>query len=135
MFTFLNRFRDLGLLLLRIGLGVSFLFHGVPKLRGGPDKWAALGGAMGALGMKFAPAFWGFMAGFSEAAGGALLILGFLFRPACLFLAVTMAVALNMHITKGDPFMLYSHALEDGIVFLCLILIGPGKYSLKIGRA
>lgn len=129
MQNFNSRFRDLGILLLRFGLGASFLIHGLPKLLGGREKWEALGGAMGALGVTFAPAFWGFMAGFSEAVGGALLILGLFFRPACFFLALTMAVALNMHLSKGVPFAVYSHALEDGIVFLCLILIGPGKYT------
>jgi putative oxidoreductase len=132
MINFLYQYKDLGLLIMRIGLGISFLIHGVPKLMGGPEKWEALGGAMGALGISFAPVFWGFMAGLSEAGGGILLIIGLFFRPACLILAITMAVALNMHISKGDPFMVYSHALEDGIVFISLILIGPGKYAAKI---
>ncbi len=132
MINFLYQYKDLGLLIMRIGLGISFLIHGVPKLMGGPEKWEALGGAMGALGISFAPVFWGFMAGLSEAAGGILLIIGLFFRPACLILAITMAVALNMHISKGDPFMVYSHALEDGIVFISLIFIGPGKYAAKI---
>ena len=126
-----DQYRDLGLLFLRIGLGIAFLIHGVPKLMGGPEKWMALGGAVGLLGIKFAPAFWGLMAALSEAVGGALLMLGIFFRPACLFLAVTMAVAMNMHISKGDPFPVFSHALEDGIVFLSLILIGPGRFTLK----
>jgi putative oxidoreductase len=126
-----NQYRDAGLLFLRIGLGVSFLIHGFPKLLGGPEKWTALGGAMGLLGLDFAPLFWGLMAALSETLGGLLLMLGIFFRPACLFLALTMAVALNMHISKGDPFPVYSHALEDGIVFLALILIGPGKFILK----
>lgn len=131
MLNFLDRFKDLGLLLLRVGLGIVFLMHGIPKIMGGPEKWQGLGGAMGMLGITFAPVFWGFMAALSEALGGALLILGIFFRPACLFLAITMAVALNMHIGRGDTFAVYSHALEDGIVFLCLILIGPGKYVMK----
>ncbi len=131
MQNFLDRYKDLGLLLLRVGLGIAFLFHGVPKIMSGPEKWKALGGAMGMLGITFVPVFWGFMAALSEAAGGALLILGLFFRPACILLACTMAVALTMHIGKGDPFAVYSHSLEDGIVFLSLILIGPGKYVLK----
>jgi len=126
-----NRYRDAGLLFLRLGLGISFLIHGIPKIVGGPDKWAGLGGAMGSLGISVFPAFWGFMAALSESLGGMLLILGIYFRTASLFLAVTMAVALQMHINRGDPFTVYSHALEDGIVFLALLLIGPGKYVLK----
>ena len=42
-FTNRYRFHDLGLLLLRIGLGVVFVVHGFPKLAGGPAAWAGLG--------------------------------------------------------------------------------------------
>ncbi len=129
-----NRYREIGLLLLRIGLGLSFLFHGIPKLLGGPETWKMLGGATSAVGISFAPTFWGFMAGLSEAGGAVLILLGIFFRPACFLMAVTMGVALMMHIGKGDPFTVYSHALEDGILFLCLILIGPGRYVLKKNR-
>ena len=30
------RYHDLGLLVLRVGLGVMFMLHGYPKLMGGP---------------------------------------------------------------------------------------------------
>jgi putative oxidoreductase len=132
MFNFLDRYRDWGLLFLRVGLGIAFLFHGVPKILGGPEKWAGLGGAaMGAMGISFAPTLWGLMAALSESVGGILLILGLFFRPACFFLAITMAVAFNMHFQAGDPFNVFSHSLEDGIVFLALILIGPGKFVVQ----
>jgi putative oxidoreductase len=35
-----------------------------------------------------------------------------------------------MHIKNGDGFNAASHAIEAGIVFLSLILIGPGHFSL-----
>jgi hypothetical protein len=42
-----------------------------------------------------------------------------------------MAVALfAYHLPHGDPFGIWSHPLEDGIVFLSLLLIGPGAYSI-----
>ena len=126
----LDRYRDKGLLILRVGIGISFMFHGFPKLMGGPETWTYLGGALSAVGINFAPAFFGFLAAVSEFGGGLLLALGLLSRPACFFLFNTMAVATIMHITKGDPFMKYSHALESAILFASLMLIGPGKYSL-----
>ena len=46
---------DLGLLLLRIGIGAMFVAHGFPKLIGGPAKWTALGTATSHLGIDFAP--------------------------------------------------------------------------------
>lgn len=128
--TSLNRFRDLGLLILRIGLGAMFIYHGLPKLLGGPAFWAQIGTATGFLGIHFLPVFWGFMAAAAEGIGGLFLILGFFFRPAALFMFLTMAVAASFHLGKGDGLDLASHAIEVGIVFLSLVLIGPGRYSL-----
>ena len=130
VFRFLDKYRDIGLLILRVGIGIMFVLHGLPKLISGPETWTMLGGSMKALGLGFAPTAWGFMAALSEFAGGILLTLGFFTRPACFFLLATMIVATMMHIGKGDPFLKYSHAMESGILFLSLILIGPGRYSL-----
>ena len=120
----------LGLLLMRIGLGITFVLHGWPKLTGGPEGWAGIGGAMAIWGIDFAPTFWGFMAGISEFGGGILLLIGLFFRPACVFLFITMVVAATMHIKNGDTFSDYSHAVELAIVFFSLLFTGPGKYSL-----
>jgi putative oxidoreductase len=130
LFTSLDKHRDLGLLLLRLGLGIMFMLHGYPKLTGGPEKWLQIGGVMALVGIKFAPTFWGFMATFAEFFGGLLLVLGFLFRPASALLVITMIMASLMHWAKGDGFNGASHAMEAGIVFLSLILVGPGLYSL-----
>ena len=130
IFNRLDRFRDQGLLILRIGIGAMFMAHGLPKLMGGPELWEKLGGALGALGIHFAPTLMGFLAAISEFGGGLLLILGLLTRPACFFLLNTMLVGLIMHIRKGDPFNVYSHAAEAAILFFSLLLIGPGKLSL-----
>ncbi|SHJ48480.1 putative oxidoreductase [Hymenobacter daecheongensis DSM 21074] len=132
MTLFENRYRthDLGLLLLRIGIGVMFTIHGYPKLMGGPEQWTQVGGAMKAIGLNFAPAFWGFMAAVAEAVGGQLLALGLFFRVACGLLLSTMLMATIMHLTNGDDFGSYSHALESAILFLGLLLIGPGRLSL-----
>ena len=35
---FLDKYRDIGLLFLRIGIGVMFIMHGLPKLIGGPEN-------------------------------------------------------------------------------------------------
>src|SRR5687768_1181925 len=97
-FHYLNRYRETGILLLRIGIGVMFILHGYPKLLGGPEKWESLGNNMGNLGINFAPAFWGFLAAFAEAIGGLLVVLGLFFRPACFLLFITMVVAATKHI-------------------------------------
>ncbi len=129
-----DKWRDHGLLFIRLGLGVMFMLHGWPKLAGGAKAWAKLGKAMGHLGIDFAPTLWGFAGAISEFGGGILLALGLLFRPACTMLVATMAVAATMHISKGDGFIAASHAIEAGIVFLGLLLIGPGRFALDARR-
>jgi putative oxidoreductase len=128
--TSLTKYRELGLLILRVGLGVMFMTHGVPKLMGGVPMWTGIGGAMANLGITSVPAVWGFLAACAEAVGGACLVLGLAFRPACIAMAFTMGVATLFHLNKGDGLGVASHAIELGIVFLSLILIGPGKYSV-----
>jgi len=127
---FLEKYREKGLLILRIGLGISFMFHGGPKLFSGIEKWEKIGGALEVVGIEFFPAFWGFMASFSEFFGGFFLLLGLFSRVACLLLTMVMLVASISLIAKGDPFQKYSHPVENGIVFLSLFFIGPGRYSI-----
>ena len=131
----LSKYRDAGLLLLRILIGLSFLAHGLPKLMEGPDLWIKLGKSMQFVGVGAYPLFWGLMAALSESVGGFLLLIGFAFRPACLFLLSTMVVATTMHFhtTPGSLFDKWeeaSHATELGSLFLSLLLIGPGKFSV-----
>ncbi|MBC6699462.1 DoxX family protein [Hymenobacter puniceus] len=132
MVLFENRYRthDLGLLLLRVGIGVMFTVHGYPKLIGGPEAWVKVGSVMKVVGIDFAPAFWGFMAAVAEAVGGQLLALGLFFRVACALLLGTMLMATVQHLSAGDGFSGYSHALESAILFLGLLLSGPGRLSL-----
>lgn len=125
----LGRFRDVGLLIMRVGIGISFMVHGKGKLFD-PAMWPKVGGAMANLGITFAPAFWGFMAAFAEFGGGLLLVLGLCFRPAAAMMAFTMLVATITHLRMGDGFGDYSHAMELGIFFLGMILVGPGRLSL-----
>jgi putative oxidoreductase len=126
-----DHIRDFGLLLIRLGIGGMFVWaHGSGKIFGGPETWEKLGGAMADLGLDFWPTFWGFMAAFAEFGGGLLLILGFLFRPACFLLFFTMLVATFHHFMEGDSIKTASHAIEAGTLFLGLWFVGPGPYSL-----
>lgn len=129
-----SRYRDFGLLVLRVGIGIMFILHGWPKLAGGAVKWEALGGAMSHLGITFYPIAWGLAAALAETLGGLCLALGVFHRIACLLLAITMLVATVMHLGQGDSLMRASHAIESGILFASLILIGPGKYTLGRGQ-
>ena len=127
----LTRYRDVGLLILRIGIGAAFIAHGWPKLTGGPKLWEGIGHALPLP----APVFWGFMAALAEGLGGLLFLTGFLFRPVCVLLLIDMLVAITFHLHSGNASMSsfssgWSHPLEDAVVFLALIFVGPGKYSV-----
>ena len=119
--------KDLGLLLLRIGVGIAFIAHGYPKLfMGGAvglTKGLAAAGIPGGL-------FAAYLAGAAEFFGGIALVLGIFFRPMMVVMAINMLVALTFHLNLGDPYVKYSHPLESGILFIALIFIGPGKFSI-----
>lgn len=131
IFESLGKYRNTGLLILRVGIGTMMIIHGFPKLAGGTAMWAGVGKSMGLIGINFFPIFWGFMAAATEAVGGLFLILGLLFRPANILLVFTMIIASLVHFaTPKQGLNEASHAIELAIVFFSLIFIGPGKYSM-----
>jgi len=125
----LEKHRDLGLLVARVGLGAGFIyFHGWAKLMAGPERWAGLGEAMGNLGITFFPTFWGFMAAMAETLFALFIAIGFLYRPACAFLAFGMFVASLSHIVsgRGSP----GNSMKYMMIAAGFMLVGPGTYSL-----
>jgi putative oxidoreductase len=106
------------------------MMHGYPKLSGGVEKWTKLGTSIEVIGIHFVPIFWGFMAAITESVGGLFMLLGLFFRPTMFFLLFTMIVATAKHLSGGDTIMDASHAIELGVLFLSLFIIGPGKYSI-----
>lgn len=129
--AFLDRCQDLGLLVLRAGVGLSFLLlHGFHRLAD-PASWSGVGRAVSYLGIGFGYQVWGFLAILSMTLGALCLILGFAHRPAALALTVTMAVAT---IWKYFPFGGWGAAGYPAtmmIVSLGLLFTGPGKYALQ----
>ena len=128
---FANIKMDHALLILRLGIGIMFILHGLPKLMGGIDKWTGLGSyGMNAIGIHFIPAFWGFMAAFSECIGGLMIVFGIYTRYFSILLFITMFIAACSHLKSGEGIMGASHAIECAIVFLFLIFAGSGKYGI-----
>lgn len=124
-----ERLRDIGILLIRIGLGASFIIHGFGKFQGGPKTWTFLGESMSYYGINFLPTMWGFFAALTEFGGGLFLLLGLFFRPTLVLMSFTMFTALQHHIVQADPFTKISHPLELLVVFVGLMFIGPGFFS------
>ncbi|MDB5025172.1 MAG: DoxX family protein [Mucilaginibacter sp.] len=130
LFGNLGNYKNFGLLIIRVGLGVMFIYHGFPLLGGGVKRWEELGSATKYAGIHFWPLVWGLLAVAAETFGGFLLIIGLAFRPVCLLLLITMIVATLSHLGKGQGLSEASHAIEDAIMFAGLIFLGPGKYSV-----
>lgn len=135
MFAATYRTKQWGLLLLRVLMGSVFIVHSTMKMD--PAKWDMIGSNAANVGLNFAPAFWGFMAMFSELVGGALIILGFLYIPVSILTAITMIVAMTAD-AKGIKaganftmaFLTIKASLTMFVLSLVAILVGPGKYSL-----
>ena len=125
----LSKYRDLGLLVFRLGFGLGFLFfHGWGKLVGGPERWTGLGGSMSMFGIEFGHTFFGFMAAFVESIGGIMIAAGLFYRPIMAMLAFTMFVAAMRHFVSGEGTP--AHAFKNFFVLIGLMPLGPGKYSL-----
>lgn len=125
-----RQLRNIGLLLLRMGLGIMFMLHGYPKVFGGPEMWSEVGASLQSIGIDAAPMFFGFMAGITEFFGGLFLLLGLFFMPSVVSLLIVMLVVTAIHLGAGDPFSIYSHSIELAIVLISLLFLGSGKYNL-----
>jgi putative oxidoreductase len=117
--------RDLGLLILRVGVGVPMIYgHGwgkVVRILQGDFSFAdpiGLGPAASLI-----------LAGFAEGLCSLLLILGVSVRWAAVPPMLTMAVAFLIH-HADDPFQTKEKALLYGVAFLAMTFLGGGKYSL-----
>lgn len=124
-----NRAADLGLLLIRLMVGVVFVYHGQGKLFGGLEGFA---GALQSMGVP-APQLAAWAAALSEFLGGLVLIAGVAFRYALWPLVFTMLVAsFKAH---GGRFSLQDGGMEFaltlGVVVAGLALTGPGAFALE----
>ena len=123
---FLDRLRPFGLLVLRLSLGLIFVYHGWPKLFSNPHHYAEMFAKLGfANGTSFA-------IGALEVFGGMLLAVGFFTRPVALLLTIEMGVAIwKVHLGKCylavDE---YQFALMMGAAALTLATTGAGLISL-----
>jgi len=130
LFDKLGNYKNFGLLIIRVGLGIMFIYHGYPKLGGGPKMWAQLGSSTKYVGIHFWPVVWGLLSAAVETFGGFLLIIGLAFRPVCFLLLINLIVAAAMHLATGGGLEEAAHAIEDAVVFAGLLFVGPGRLSL-----
>lgn len=116
--NWMERFRPLSLLLLRVGVGVVFMYNGYPKFWGRRlehiDEFVHV---------AHLPAYFVYIAGTLELGGGALLVAGLFTRILGLLLAGEMAVAL----WRDEK--IFQHPLALGSYGLALVL-GVGAFAL-----
>jgi len=124
----MEKLRPVALLLLRIGLGVIFIYNGYPKFWG-----RRLEHIDEMVHINHLPAYFVYIAGVLEIGGGALLIAGLFTRALGLLLAGEMAIAM----WKGEQFFQnplavdkYELALALGIGAFALATFGAGLISL-----
>ena len=115
--------KNFALLILRLGIGVSFMIHGYPKLMGGESTWTWLGTATG---LTLFPVFWGLCATLAEFLGGLLIAIGFKARLASLFSCLTMLGAIVYHMGEGESIL---HPFELFTVSLFISIVGV--YNVK----
>ena len=124
---------DAGLLVLRLGLGVLILFHGIYKLTHG-IAWIA--GPLGKVGL---PAWLAYGVYVGEVLAPVLVIVGLWARPAALVIAFDMFMAIFLA-RRGDVAKINpaggGWAIELELMFLvaalAIALMGSGRYG--IGR-
>lgn len=125
---------DLGLLIIRLVIGVLFIGHGAQKLFGwfGGYGIKGTGGWFESIGMKPGVAMACF-AGLAELIGGILFVLGLLTPFAGIMIAGTMVVAIvKVHGPNGlwSTSNGYEYNLTLLAVAIGIALIGPGQYAL-----
>ena len=120
-----TRLTDVGLLWLRLLMGLGIASHGYQKLFGG----MMAGFTQGVAQMGFpAPQVFAWAAALSEFAGGLCLALGLGTRVAAGFVFLTMTTAVFVH-HAADPFHVKELALAYWTMAGVLIFTGPGVMS------
>ncbi len=127
-----GRLQSLGLLLLRLAVGVMMIHHGQDKLAD-PQGFAT--NYVAVLHLPF-PLVMAYAAGYAEILGSWLLIFGLATPLGALALSGTMAVAAYHHILTSG---LNIYVLELVVLYLGgslgLLLLGPGRFSFDAGIA
>lgn len=116
---------NLALLIARVGIAALMLTHGIPKLgmllSGEPVQFLPFMG----LSAKFSLG----LAVFAEVICSVFLLVGFATRLAVIPLIITMLVAVFV-VHAADPFSSKEPGFQYLLVYIVLLIMGGGKYSV-----
>ncbi len=125
---------EIGLLLLRLTVGLTLAAHGAQKLFGWFGGPGLEGTGQGLAALGFSPGKrHALMAGLVEAGGGLMLALGLLAPlAATIVFSVMLVAAVSVHVKQG--FFItsggYEYTLVLGLAGLTVAFTGPGALSL-----
>lgn len=125
---------DIGLLLIRLVIGILFIGHGAQKLFGwfGGNGLKGTGGWFESVGIKPGYAM-ALLAGLVEVLGGVSFAVGLLTPIAGIMIAATMVVSIAK-VHGGNGVWAQANGYEYNLTLLAvaigIALIGPGQYAL-----
>lgn len=126
----LAKYREAGLLLMRVALGVLFVILTAPVLLSGPSRWGNFGSGIRSIGIASNYQFWGFLGALAGCLGAVLMIFGLFFRPGVLLvLAITLVHTVGAF-DGGGTVRGNLAAIELCAMLVGLLFVGPGKYSV-----
>lgn len=115
---------DMAILIARIGIAALMLTHGIPKMMMIFEEEVQFPSVMG-MSAELSLA----IAVFAEVFCSVLLLAGYATRFASIPLIIIMLVAaLSIH--SGDPFAKQELAFLYLLIYIVLLLLGSGKYSM-----
>ena len=124
----MEKLRPLALLLLRVGLGAIFIYHGYPKLFAHSHEFMFDMANRDGL-----PGYFARLAGLVEVIGGAMLVVGLVTRLASLLLTIELSAVLWMgHGLFANPRGMgrYELPLACALGVFALATFGAGSVSL-----
>jgi putative oxidoreductase len=127
--AFLAKYREGGLLLIRVSIGLLFILYTAPALIGGPGAWAHFGAGARHLGLHSHFQLWGFLGSFLGCLGGVLMIFGLFFRIGVL-LVLVLAIGHAIAVESRSGFRVALPSIEMCFVLAGMLFVGPGKYSV-----